>query len=206
MSNPATAPTTDLVSRTSELDRFARLGKWLALLESGDDGELARGAAAALRFYYAEQLDLPPTAVAEITVIHGRLFMGAQLMRALAQRAGYRVARSVSTADICTAQLLRIESGELIGESTYTIEEARLAGLIRDRSAWKTHPARMLWARASTLVIRDFAPAVSLGMWGDDEREEILGEIVEEHDDVDWPDEPTASIREQLDLQDEPAD
>jgi hypothetical protein len=156
-----------------ELDRFARLGTWLAALESDGKDANTRGAAAALRFYYAEQLELPATAVAEITVIHGRLFIGAQLLRALAERAGYKVARLELTPETCTALLVNRDTGEELGRTTFTIEDATKAGLVRKGSAWETHPARMLWARASTLVIRDFAPAVSLGMYSADEIPEV---------------------------------
>jgi len=156
-----------------ELDRFARLGTWLAALESGKQDANSAGAAAALRFYYADELELPATAVAEITVIKGKLFIGAQLLRALAERAGYKVARLELTEETCTAILTSKDTGEELGRTTFTMNDAKRAGLIRDGSAWKTHPARMLWARASTLVIRDFAPAVSLGMYSTDEIAEV---------------------------------
>jgi hypothetical protein len=160
-------------------------------LESGAHDQKALGAAAALRFYYAQQLELPATAVAEMTVINGRLFMGAQLLRALAERRGYRVLRLDSSDESCTAVLLD-RNGERLGDATFTIEQAQKAGLIRDRSAWKTHPARMLWARASTNVIRDFAPAVSLGIGEDSEIPEYQGETIEQDpaDEVEWPGEP----------------
>ena len=74
-----------LVVRENRLDDLARLGAWLALSESGASDEKARGAAAALRLYYAAELGLPPLAVAELSVIKGRLFVSAQLMRALAE-------------------------------------------------------------------------------------------------------------------------
>jgi hypothetical protein len=156
-----------------ELDRFARLGTWLAALESGKQDANSAGAAAALRFYYADELELPATAVAEITVIKGKLFIGAQLLRALAERAGYKVGRLELTEETCTAILTSKDTGEELGRTTFTMNDAKRAGLIREGSAWKTHSARMLWARASTLVIRDFAPAVSLGMYSTDEISEV---------------------------------
>src|SRR5215471_19577212 len=183
-----------------ELDRYARLGTWLAALESGKDDANSRGAANALRFYYAEELELPATAVAEITVINGKLFIGAQLLRALANRAGYRVTRSESTDELCTAQLIQIDSGQLLGSTTFTLEDARRAGLIRERSPWKTHPARMLWARASTLVIRDFAPAVSLGMYSQDEIPEVAPTPYDEDPSIPFGDsyDPEHVVVEQL--------
>lgn len=164
---------TDLAVREpTRLDDLARLGTWLALSESGDGGEKAQGASAALRLYYAESLGLPPLAVAELSVIKGRLVVSAQLLRALAERRGYRVRRVDDNDQTCTAILER--DGNELGRATFTIDDAHRAGLIRDRSAWKTHPARMLWARASKNVIVDYAPSVALGLWLDDEAVEIL--------------------------------
>jgi len=156
-----------------ELDRLARLGQWLAASEAARTDMNTKGAEAALRFYYAEQLELPPTAVTGLTVIKGRLFVGAEVLRALAARSGLLVVKDVSSSDTsCTALLLK--DGEVVGEYTFTIDDAKKAGLIRDGSAWKTHPARMLWARASSYVIRDFAPWVSLGIAIDDEQQEYV--------------------------------
>lgn len=173
---PETTSTDILVpmpARNAELDRLARLGQWLAATEGSSDPKGRDGMASALRFYYAEQLGLPAPAVAELTVINGRLFVGAQLLRALAERAGYRITRKQSTDETCTAALIRADTGEELGTATFTIDQARKAGLIRDRSPWKTHPARMLWARASKNVITDFAPAVALGIMIDDEIQEV---------------------------------
>jgi hypothetical protein len=174
-----TNPATELAVRPPrppqpELDRYARLGTWLAALESGRDDKDSRGAANALRFYYAEELELPATAVAQLSVINGRLFVGAELLRALAARAGYIVQRPESSDTTCTATLIQRDTGTELGSTTFTIEMAKKAGLVRPRTAWESHPARMLWARASTWVIRDFAPAVSLGMYSDDEKDEFV--------------------------------
>jgi len=157
----------EIAVRDLELDRLARLGSWLALSESGEQTEKARGAAAALRFYYAAELGLPPLAAAELSVIKGRLYLSAQLLRALAARHGYHVDRVYADDKTCTAALTR--NGVELGQATFTIEDAKTAGLIRGGSAWSSHPARMLWARASKNVIVDFAPAVALGVALDDE-------------------------------------
>ena len=156
----------------SRLDELARLGVWLAASESGDQSATAKGATAALRLYYAEELGLTPMAAAELTVIKGRLYIGAQLLRALAIRAGYRVYRLESTDESCTARIVAGD-GRIVGESTFTLEQARKAGLIRQGSPWTTHPARMLWARASKNAIVDFAPEIALGIALDDELQEI---------------------------------
>ena len=106
---------------------IARLGQWLAAAESGDSSPNAQGATAALRLYYAAELGLTPMAAAELSVIKGRLYVGAQLLRALAIRAGYRVFRIDASDDACTARLVDRE-GRIVGEATFTLEEAKKAG------------------------------------------------------------------------------
>lgn len=160
----------------TELERFRTVGWWLALAESGDQTQKALGAAAALRLFYVSELGLPPLAAAELSVIHGRVFVGSKLLRALAARQGYGVTKLESTAETCTAAVVRTDTGQELGRSTFTIEDAKAAGLVRDGSGWKKYPARMLWARASKYALDDFAPAVTLGIWTDDERGEILGQ------------------------------
>ena len=164
-SSPSTALT--IPDAPTPLDDLARLGTWLALSESGAETEKALGASAALRLYYLEQLDLPPFAAGQLSVIKGRLFVGAELIRALALRAGYKIDRVDDNDKTATAVLSK--DGQEIGRTTFTIEDAQRAGLIRDKSPWKTHPARMLWARASKYVVTDYAPQVALGLALDDE-------------------------------------
>src|SRR5262245_7325832 len=175
-----------------ELDQFARLGMWLAAAESGQSSPEAKGAAAALRIYYAVQLGLPPLAAAELSVIKGRVFVGAKLLRALAARAGLRVVRVYSTHEKCTAAVVDRVTGEELGRTDYTIEDAKKAGLIRGGSAWETHPARMLWARASKYALDDYAPEVTLGIWTAEEGDEIAGQPTvidaEDQEDIPWPD------------------
>jgi hypothetical protein len=188
----------EIALRDPELSRIATLGKWLALSETGQDTQQAKGASAALRLYYADKLDLPPLAVAELSVIKGRLVVGAKLLRALAARHGYRVIRTDSSNDSCTAVLIIADTGQEIGRSTFTMADAKNAGLVRDRSAWQTHPARMLWARASKFVLDDYAPEVSLGIVTDDEMAEIEDEPYDvqplgEEEDIEFPP-PSSSV------------
>jgi hypothetical protein len=162
------------VEPVQPLDELARLGTWLALAESGGGSEKERGAAAALRFYFARELGLPPLAAAEVSVIRGRLTIGAKLLRALAARQGYRVLRDATSDQTqCTAVLVRSSTGEEVGRYTFTIDQAKKAGLVKPNSAWENYPERMLWQRASKFVLDDYAPEVTLGIWSDDEAAEI---------------------------------
>jgi hypothetical protein len=148
---------------------WRELGWWLALSESGEDTPKARGGAAALRLYYVSQLGLPLWAAAELSIIGGKLVVSAKLLRAVALQRGYQVTPIEATDQRCTAVLIERRTGEELGRYTFTLEDAHRAGLIRARSAWTTHPKRMLWARASKFVLDDYAPGVSLGFQTTDE-------------------------------------
>jgi hypothetical protein len=162
--------------RDPDIERFRVVGWWLAQAESGGDDAKARGAGAALRLFYANELGLPPLAASEISIIKGKLVLGAKLLRAMAIRHGYRVAKIDSTPEACTAAVVRLDTGEELGRTTFTIDDAKTAGLIRERSAWITHPARMLWARAAKFALDDYAPEVTLGIYTEDEAAEIDGQ------------------------------
>ena len=156
-----------------EMERLRTLGRWLSLAESGGNDQASLGAAAALRFAYVEALGLPLLAATEISVIRGRLVTGAKLVRALANLAGFTVKRGASSAESVTAVLVETRTGTIVGETTYTIEDARQAGLVRSGGGYVTNPERMLWARASKRVVDDFAPQVSLGLVTPEEQDEI---------------------------------
>jgi hypothetical protein len=167
---PAPAPAVPL-----ELEQLRQLGYWLSLAESDEDSAQTRGAAAALRFALAQMLGVSPTAaLTELSFIHGRLNLSAQLVRALALKRGYRVVPVERTDEACTAQLVDAATGEVLGETRYTLEDARRAGLIRAGGGYVKSPGRMLWARASKRVVDDFAPEVSLGITTPEEDEEIM--------------------------------
>jgi len=199
---------TDVAVRDPELDRFARLGRWLALSESKSDSPETRGAAGALRFYYAQALGLPPLAAAEISVIDGKLVASALLLRGLAAQQGFEV-RQVSGDDTaCTAAIYK--GDRELGRSTFTIEDAKRAGLAK-RINWQNYPQRMLWARASANVIRDYASQVAVGILT---REELAdqdgGDPVEapavEVTVEDLPDWPAMDQTEQYDAEQETFD
>jgi hypothetical protein len=160
-----------------QLQQFRQLGQWLALAEADDGSPASKGAGAALRFALASQLGVNPTAaLTELSFIHGRLNLSAQLVRALASKAGYRVLRLEIDDEHCVAALTDAGTGEVIGRTTYKMEDARAAGLIRAGSGWQKSPQRMLWARASKRVVDDFAPEVSLGILTPEDEAEIASE------------------------------
>jgi len=161
----AVAPPTSLRER---LTGYRTLGWWIANAEGTATPQA--GAAGALRFYYAEALDLPPLAAQELWIDQrGKLNVSVKLLRAVAERAGYLVRPVDWTETACTAVLL--QEGVELGRYTFTIEQARRAGLVKDRSAWQTFPERMLFARAAGFLLNTYAPGLMLGMETADELE-----------------------------------
>lgn len=151
---------------TSDLDRIARLGMWLAAAESKSTDPKAKGAAAALRIAYAESLGLPAHAASEIHVINGNLATSAQLKRAQAFTAGYHVVPVEETPDSCTVEIIDMKANKPIGKPvTFTLAEAKRMGLLdKPGKAWHNNPAEMLFARASSKAIRVYIPHVALGV------------------------------------------
>ena len=165
-------PTTDLATvapPSTDLDRVARLGMWLAAAESKSDDPKAKGMAAALRIAYAEHLGLPAHAAQDIHVIDGGLQLSSRLKRALAHSHGLRVDLVSEDATQCTAQVVEIATGNVVGQPvTFTVEMAKQAGLGSSRSGkptgWQKSPDQMLWARASARALDRYAPWVTVGV------------------------------------------
>jgi len=186
------ASTPDLAAFESaalvRLERFRRLGWWLAQSEGTSTPQA--GAAAALRYFYADALGFPPTAAGEIAVIDGRLRLGSKLLRAIAEQQGYRVRLDPASNDEQAIAVLFWGDRE-VGRSSFTMAEASRAGLA-SRTNWRNYPGRMLWARAAQRVLDDYAPGIVLGIdtGGPDDVEavqfrdadlEFVGEVEDEH-------------------------
>jgi hypothetical protein len=157
-----------------ELRRIARLGSWLAAVEGHALNDAMAGASAAYRIWIAEALDLGPAAASDLHVIDKRVSISAALLRALAERDGYRVSCEHVDDESCTAAIWR--DGRELGRASFTMDDAKRAGLASKKN-WQSYPQRMLWARASTFAVRDFAPGVALGLRT---TEEMGADVVDE--------------------------
>ncbi len=100
-------------------------------------------------------------AIHGVAWVQGRPVIDASLQRALAQAAGYRIIVEDVSTEAASVSVSSAE-GELIGRATYTIEEAKVAGLA-GKDNWRKNPADMLVARASTRAIKWFCPGVLIG-------------------------------------------
>ncbi len=110
-----------------------------------------------------QALDLTPAqALYEIYVVNGRPSPSANLMAGLVRRAGHKL-RIDGDATQCTATLIRKDDPEAPFTATWTIEQARAAGLT-GKDTWKAYPAAMLRARAISEVVRMGSSESVLGM------------------------------------------
>jgi hypothetical protein len=158
---------------------------------------IARGgpeAQAFLTVSFAEQrgLDLL-TCTQGVNFVRGRPVIDATLQRALAKRAGYRVRVTVATTTSATVEVS--EGDELLGTATYTLDDARAAGLA-EKDNWKQNPKAMLVARATTQAMRWFAPDVMTGLLVEDEADDTDAVAVLAPPTVDTP---TADVAEHID-------
>lgn len=129
----------------------------------------------------ARGLDLL-TALQTVAFIDGKPVIDATMQRALAKRAGY-VAKVVA-ASVTEATVEVWEGDEKLGTATYTIEEAKAAGLL-GKNNWKQNPKSMLVARATTQAIRWHAPDVMTGVFTEEEIDEPLDVLAADVDVID---------------------
>ena len=110
-----------------------------------------------------QALDLTPAqSLYEIYVVNGRPSPSANLMAGLVRKAGHKL-RIDGDATRCTATLIRRDDPEAPFTATWTIEQARAAGLA-GKDTWKQYPGAMLRARAVSEVVRMGASECVLGM------------------------------------------
>jgi hypothetical protein len=133
-------------------------------------GEVARAAAACgwfgcdpaqaiIKLLWAQELGIGKvTALAEIAVIKGRPVMSAHLIASqIKASARYDFRCRENTAEKCALEFF--ERGETLGVYTFTLEDAKRAGLVRP-GPWINYPKAMLFARAVSAGYRVHCPDV----------------------------------------------
>lgn len=101
-------------------------------------------------------------------LMDGKLSMRADAMLANFRQLGGKYKWIKSGDDGKSASIELTYDGNTI-TSTYTIEQAHQAGLVKDRSNWVKDPASMLQARAISRGIRMIAPEVIAGVYTPEE-------------------------------------
>lgn len=99
------------------------------------------------------ELGLPPfTALRHVHLVEGSPSLSAEYKRARVLAAGHELDILELNTTRCRVAGRRRNSGKPPLEITFTIQDAKTAGIYKARGAWETRPRRMLFARASTEV------------------------------------------------------
>ena len=115
---------------------------------------------AAIKLMYGLEMGLPAFQVMQnITVIQGKPTMGANLVASLIKRSG-RYSYTIPVWDDNQCTIAFTEHGKPVGDSTFTMTDAKRAGLLRGGGNWEKYPKSMLFARALTQGARAYCADV----------------------------------------------
>ena len=129
------------------MDDLARFAK--AASQSGYFQDAQQAAQALVKIAYGAELGLGPVAaLSGVHIVKGNPTLSATTVASLIKRSGrytFRVREHTTT--LCTIAFY--EGEERLGDSTFTLDDARAAGLLNN-PMWKKYARNMLWARALT--------------------------------------------------------
>jgi hypothetical protein len=145
-----------------EVQRFANVAIQAGIVAGkGDKATLI--ANAVIKVQYGAELGLPPMqSLVGVYVVHGKPALQATLVGSLIQRSGRFDFRQVQwTEKRCELEFF--DRGQSKGTSSFSIEDAKKAGLIVKGGNWEKYPKAMVWARALTAGARAHCPSVFNG-------------------------------------------
>jgi hypothetical protein len=158
-----------MIPSLEEIGAVGKLAEAVAQTEFVPQGFRGRPAAIAAAMYYGLELGFRPmTSLKYIQVIQGEPALKPKAMTALIRRAGHILRDIETTPTKCVLYGKRKDTGEEM-TVTWTIEQARRAGLVRDGSGWVKYPEDMLWARATSVLGRRLFEDVILGSYTPEE-------------------------------------
>lgn len=122
---------------------------------------------------YGRELGMPPmTALAQIHVVEGRPALSAEAMRAKVLQAGHEIEFGEMSSTRCSVR------GRRRGAQNWTVVEWSIADAQRanlaNKTNWKTHPRRMLQARASAELCKLAFADVIAGLSVVEEMEDLV--------------------------------
>lgn len=165
-------------SAQEERDELTLRQLAIAMSNSGffrtEDNRVMNAAQVVVKVLAGRDLGIPPVpAMTGIHIVQGHVTLAASTMAALIQRSQKYRYRIVSLTNIeCRIEfyerlgrrLYQDQPDEaLIGVSVFTLDDAKRAGLVRDRSPWTHYPRNMLFARALSNGARWFTPEIFYG-------------------------------------------
>lgn len=147
----------DMTSIKSISQAFRESGLFPDLVEEGTTA-LQEEAKAIVKIIAGQELGLPPVySMQNFYIIKGKISMAAETMGLLLKRTGrYNYKVILHTDQECQIQFY--ENGEEIYLSSFTIADAKRAGLVKPDSGWVKYPKAMLFSRAMTQGSRIVGP------------------------------------------------
>lgn len=139
------------------LSEITTIGKVFA--ESGLFADVKNAAQAAVRIMAGQEIGIPPfAALSGIHIIQGKPTIGAGLMASRVKGSGkYDYKVKEHTDKICSIDFY--QGSEIIGNSTFTIEDAKKAGT----KNLDKYPKNMLFARALSNGVKFYTPDIFAG-------------------------------------------
>ena len=131
----------------------------IALQQSGYFKDVTSQAQAIVKVMAGAELGLPPFAsMSGIFIIQGKPVLGANILATLVKN-DPRYNYQVKQCNGAVCELVWFEDGKQVGVSSFTLDEAKTAGLT-DKDNWRKFPSDMLFARAISRGARRFAPGI----------------------------------------------
>ena len=140
--------------------------------------------------------------------VQGKMTMSAELMGSLIRRGGHKLQILQSSNSVCEIKGTRHDTGESY-TAIFTIEEARIAGLVRSGGGWEKYPSDMLYARCISRLRRRLFQDIATKAYVEGEIEEekaVKHEFKQEAEVIQIveptkPPEPTLSISEIVEIE-----
>jgi hypothetical protein len=153
-------------SPTKELSIQDAMSYGKMFVDSGYFKDLRSIAQAVVRIKAGEELGLGPMASIKGVWINdrtGQPELHANVMAALIKRSPKYDFR-VSTSDASGCVLAWFEGGQAVGQSSFTMVEAKQAGLVRPKGPWETYPKAMCFNRALSQGAKMYAADAFMGL------------------------------------------
>jgi hypothetical protein len=118
---------------------------------------------AAVKILYGVEMGLPTfQALTSLNLIQGKVTMAANLMASLIKRSG-RYNYVIRAWDETQCVIDFSDNGQAAGSSSFTMVDAKKAGLVRGGGGWDKYPKAMLFARAISQGARAYCADVFCG-------------------------------------------
>lgn len=109
----------------------------------------------------ARELGISPMAALNggLNIIKGKVEISARMMNALIRRAGHSITTVKISDTECHLKGKRVDNRDE-AEASFTMEEAKKAGLVKPDGGWSKYPSDMLFARTLSRLARRLFPDV----------------------------------------------